>query len=125
MSEHGLEGPPEQETDILEANTRAIDKWAQSTARGDKGEGRWPHWVAGRPPWSSNGPMGPTASNLPRGGSTLDVEGGSERLSCRMDSPWPCLPLINTRGGEMKHTTHPTQLTFLPWTLRPSSKMLR
>ena len=27
-SEYGVEGPPEQETDMTKANTRANDKWA-------------------------------------------------------------------------------------------------
>ena len=38
MSEHGLEGPPEQETNIPEANTRAIDKWAQEEIYRPKGK---------------------------------------------------------------------------------------
>ena len=66
VSEYGLEGSPEQETDIPEAKPSANDKWAQSTARGDKGEGRWAHWVTGRQP------MGPTDLTLPHGGSPLD-----------------------------------------------------
>ena len=69
VSEHGLEGPPEQETDISEAHPRANDKWAQGTAQQKKTEVGWPHWVAGRPPWSANGPVGPTASGLQRGSS--------------------------------------------------------
>ena len=71
VSEYGLEGSPEQETDIPEAKPSANDKWAQSTARGDKGEGRWPHWVAGRPPWSANGPVGPTDLGLLQLGCVL------------------------------------------------------
>ena len=113
VSEYGLEGSPEQETDIPEAKPSANDKWAQSTTHQDKGEGRWPHWVAGRPPWSANGPVGPTASNLPCGGSTLDVEGGSERLNCRMDSPWPFLPPINTKGGGRNETHNTPNSTHL------------
>ena len=50
MSSHGLEGPPEQETDVIESIPRAIDKWAQDTTHQDKVEVGWPHWVAGRPP---------------------------------------------------------------------------
>ena len=59
MSEYGVEGPPEQETDMTKANTRASDKWA--------------HWEAGRPAWSADLLVGPTALNLPRGGSSLDA----------------------------------------------------
>ena len=73
MSSHGLEGPPEQETDMTKDKSQANDKWAQSTAHQDKGEGLWPYWVAGRPPWSADGPVGPTASTLPRGDLPLDA----------------------------------------------------
>ena len=73
MSSHGLEGPPEQETDMTKDKSQANDKWAQSTAHQDKWEGRWPHWVAGRPPWLAGQPMGPTISSLPRGGLLLDA----------------------------------------------------
>ena len=38
MSELGLEGPPEQETNIPEANTRTIDKWAQEEIYRPKGK---------------------------------------------------------------------------------------
>ena len=73
VSKHGLEGPPEQETDIPEAKTSANDMWAQNTTQPRKAEVDWAHWVAGRPPWSADWPVGPTASNLPRGGSPLDA----------------------------------------------------
>ena len=36
MTEHGLEGPPEQETDMPKANTRANDKWAQDVSHRPK-----------------------------------------------------------------------------------------
>ena len=53
MSEHGLEGPPEQETDIPEANTHAIDKWAQEEIHRPKGKvggpTGWPVDHPGRP----------------------------------------------------------------------------
>ena len=58
MSEHGLEGPPEQETDIPEANTRAIDKWTQEETHRLKGKvgglTGWPADHPGRPssPWA-------------------------------------------------------------------------
>ena len=60
VSKHGLEGPPEQETDIPEAKTSANDKWAQSSTQPKKAEVGWADWVAGRPPWSADQPMGPT-----------------------------------------------------------------
>jgi hypothetical protein len=60
MSWQGLEGLPEQGTDITEAIPHTINKWAQDTARQDKAEVGWPHWVAGRPPdrWRLSGPHG-------------------------------------------------------------------
>ena len=42
MSEFGVEGPPEQETDMTKANTRANDKWAQEGTHG-------PKWKVGGP----------------------------------------------------------------------------
>ena len=36
MSEYGVEGPLEQETDIIKAKTRANDKWAQQGTHGPK-----------------------------------------------------------------------------------------
>ena len=38
MSEYGIDGPPEQETNSTKAITRANDKWAQEGTRGQKGE---------------------------------------------------------------------------------------
>ena len=38
MSEYGVEGPPEQETDSIKAKTRANDKWAQQGTHGQKGK---------------------------------------------------------------------------------------
>ena len=49
MSEHGLEGPPEQETDKPEANTSAIDKWALEETH--------------RPKWKVGGPTGRPADH--------------------------------------------------------------
>ena len=58
MSEYGVEGPPEQETDMTKANTHANDKWAQDRTHGPKGKvggptGR-PADLPGRPtcPWA-------------------------------------------------------------------------
>ena len=36
MSEYGVEGPPEQETDMTKAKTSANDKWAQEGTHGPK-----------------------------------------------------------------------------------------
>ena len=80
MSRHGLEGPPEQETDMTEAKTYTIDKWAQSTTQSSKEEIGWPYWLVGRPPWSADGPVGPTALTLPCGASSLDIDVILERL---------------------------------------------
>ena len=38
MSEYGVEGPLEQETDMTKANTHANDKWAQHETHGPKGK---------------------------------------------------------------------------------------
>ena len=38
MSECGIDGPPEQETDSTRAHTYANDKWAQEGTRGPKGK---------------------------------------------------------------------------------------
>ena len=54
MSEYGVMGPPEQETDIIKANTRANDKWAQERTHGPKGKvggptGRLADLLVGQP----------------------------------------------------------------------------
>jgi len=54
MSEYGVEGPPEQETDSIKAKTRANDKWAQQETHGPKGKvggptGRPADLLVGRP----------------------------------------------------------------------------
>ena len=50
LSSLGLEGPPEQGTNIKDAISCDIDKWAQDIAHQDKGVVGWPHWLVGRPP---------------------------------------------------------------------------
>ena len=55
MSEYGVEGPPEQETRAIEANPRAIDKWAQEATHRPKCKVGGP---TGRP---ADLPVGPTA----------------------------------------------------------------
>ena len=72
VSEYGLEGPPEQETDIIEANTRANDKWAQEGTHGPKGRLVGP--LGGRPTsLVSRAARGPHRLQVPRGGSLLDA----------------------------------------------------
>ena len=62
VSSHGLEGPPEQETDITKDKSQAKDMWAQNAAHQDKGK-------VGRPTtWSADGLVGPADSILTRGG---------------------------------------------------------
>jgi len=56
MSEHGVEGPPEQETNTTEANPHAIDKWAQEVTHRPKCKVGGP--TGGRP---ADLPVGPTA----------------------------------------------------------------
>ena len=69
MSEYGVEGPPEQETRAIEANPRAIDKWAYEVTRRPKCKGGGPTGgsadQAGRPtyPWAPP-PSGSTWSSL-------------------------------------------------------------
>ena len=53
MSEYGIDGPPEQETNSTRANARANDKWAQEGTRGPKGEVGRP---TGRPADQAHGP---------------------------------------------------------------------
>ena len=65
----------------------------------DKTEVGWPHWVTGRPPWLADGPVGPTASSLPRGGSSLVAYVGSRWISCRRPAEPPWFPPIYMRGG--------------------------
>ena len=38
LSEYGMEGPLEQQTNSTKANTRANDKWAQEGTHGPKGK---------------------------------------------------------------------------------------
>ena len=45
MSWQGLEGLPEQGTDVTEAIPHTINKWAKDIARQDKAEVGWPHWA--------------------------------------------------------------------------------
>ena len=81
MSEYGVEGPPEQETDMTKANTRANDKWAQEGTHGPKWKvrgptGRLADLLVGRPA------RGPHRLQVPRGGLPLVAYGGLMRLGC-------------------------------------------
>ena len=59
VSRHGLEGPPEQETDMPKANTRANDKWAQDVTHRPKEK------VGGPTRWSADHPGWPTSPWAP------------------------------------------------------------
>ena len=59
VSEHGLEGPPEQETDISEAKTSANDMWAQNTTQPKKAEVGWAHWWSDDHPGRQTSPWAP------------------------------------------------------------------
>ena len=106
VSIHRLEGPPEQGTDILKDMPRANDKWAQRTTHQDKTGDGWRHWVAGRPPWSADGPVGPIASVFHM--SLLEwllksVQGG---LAVELQCKTPSLPPIKSRGRcKWRHAT--------------------
>ena len=95
MSEYGLEGSPEQETDIPEDNTRANDKWAKEETHRPKEKVGGPTGGSANPPGRPNSPWAP-----PPSGSTWRL-----LISCRcqFDEAWlqltPWLPPINTKGG--------------------------
>ena len=75
MSEYGVEGSPEQETNTKEANPHAIDKWAQEVTHRPKCKVGGPTGgSAGRPT------RGPHRLQVPRGGLPLAVDGGLMRL---------------------------------------------
>ena len=68
VSEYGMEGPLEQQTNSTKANTRANDKWAQEGTHGPKCKVGGP--LGSRPTcWSADLPMGPTDVNLTCGES--------------------------------------------------------
>jgi len=63
MSSHELKGPPEQETELgQQACTWNWHVGLGSSPSGQDGGG-WPLGLAGRPPWSADYLVGPTASN--------------------------------------------------------------
>ena len=81
VSEYVVEGPLEQETDIIKAKTHANDKWAQQGTHGAKGKIGGP---TGRPADLLVGRLarGPHRLQVPRGGLPLVAYGGLMRLGC-------------------------------------------
>ena len=110
MSEYGVEGPPEQETDIIKAKTRANDKWAQQGTHGPKGKVGGPTRGSANLPGRPNSPWAP-----PPSGSTWRSPIG---FLWRFDevrlqlTPW--LPPINTKGGRgmNTHSSRPLNSSF-------------
>jgi hypothetical protein len=106
---YGLEGAPEQGTDITEGTPRANNKWARRqpirTRRRSVGPTRGqPTTLVGR--W----PSGPHRLKLPRGTPWLAPEGGLERLGCSSPRGSP----IYMRGEcKWEHTPHLTLILFL------------
>ena len=113
VSEYGIDGPPEQETNSTRANTHSNDKWAQEGTHGLKGGGRWAHWEAGRPAGRPTRPMGPTASTLPRGAPSLAPNVGSVEKSCDLG----VAPSYKYKGRGRGMNTH----THLTLSTHPSS----
>ena len=73
QASHGLEGPPEKETDNKKAETQSNDKWAWRTAHTKKGKVGGPSGVVGRPA------HGPHRLQAPRGCPLLVSYVGSRR----------------------------------------------
>ena len=103
MSEYGVEGSPEQETNTKEDNPHAIDKWAQEATHRPKRKVGGP---TGRPADQAGRPTYPWAP--PPSGSTWRSPIG---CLCRFDEAWlqltPWLPPINKKGW--RNGTHTTQ----------------
>ena len=89
--------------------------------------GRSAGQLPGRPTyWSADQAHGPHRLNFDTWRFPVACLGRFARDQLQMAPPLAVAPSYKYRGGrgEMKrtpHTTHPTQLTFLPWSLRPSS----
>ena len=64
MSEYGVEGPPEQETRAIEANPRAIDKWAQEVTHRPKCKVGGPTGGSADLPSRPNSPWAPPPSGF-------------------------------------------------------------
>ena len=121
MSEYGVEGPPEQETDIIKAKTRANDKWAQQGTHGPKGKvagptGRPDDLLVGRPA------RGPHRLKLDTWRKLIGCLSRFAKDQLQNGLPLAVAPSYKYKGGG-RNNTHitPSQLTFLPWSLRPSS----
>ena len=114
MSEYGVEGPPEQETDIIKAKTRANDKWAQQGTHGPKGKvggptGRPADLLVGRPA------RGPHRHKLDMWRKLIGCLSRFAKDQLQNGLPLAVAPSYKYRGGVEKwntqHTT-PSQLTF-------------
>ena len=112
MSEYGVEGPLEQETNITRANTRANDKWALQGTHGPKGKvggstGRPTDLLVGRPA------RGPHRLKLDMWRRLIGCLSRFGEDQLQNGLPWPWLPPINIEGvKKRRHTPHPNQLTF-------------
>ena len=106
---HGSKGPPEKKFNRIRAQTTTINKWTLEEAQPKKEKVGGP---TGRP---ADLPMGPTASSLRRGSSSLDGEVGSRGylLIPRPRRGW--LPTIYMRGGApfQDITKHPSNQVTL------------
>jgi len=119
VSECGIDGPPEQETDRTRAHTRANDKWAQEGTRGPKGKvggatARPADLLVGR-----LGPWAPPPQLCHVVPPCCLLKSVLQRWAA--NSGW--LPPINTRGGveEWTHISHPLNSPFSlgAWDLHP------
>ena len=108
VSEYGVEGPPGQETDIIKANTRANDKWAQEGTHGPKGKVGGP---TGRPTCLVGRPAhGPHHLKLATWTKLFGCLSRFTKDQLQKTSPSAMAP--SSLGHETHNTTHSTQLTF-------------
>ena len=109
---------PEQ-IQLRQVVPQLLDKRKPRQAQPAAVGGGWSRGQAGRPPGRPPWPIGPTASTLPCGASSLAPNVGSVEKSCDLGVA-PSYK-YNGRGRGMNTHITPSQLTFLPWSLRPSS----
>ena len=98
MSEYGVEGPPEQETDIIKAKIRANDKWAQQGTHGPKGKvagptGRPANLLVGRPA------RGPHRLKLAMWRKLIGCTSRFAKDQLQKTSPSAVAPSYKYRGG--------------------------
>ena len=95
-----IKRPPEQKFSRNKAEPHTSDKWAPRAAHGTKEK------VDGHTKGPADLPLGPTASSLRRGSSSLDGEVGSRSLvhNSRPSKGW--LPSIYMKGGAPFQATH-------------------